>query len=39
MFNFNTFQPNVNIFVKSNDLRRSDRKKSLNFFSQNSGSL
>jgi len=25
-FNFNTFQPNVNTFVNSDDLRRPDRK-------------
>jgi len=30
MFNSTTFQPNVNTFVKSDDLRRPDRKKSLN---------
>jgi len=26
MSNYNTFQPNVNSFVKSDDLRRPDRK-------------
>jgi len=36
----NTFQPNVNTFVKSDDLRKPDRKKSLKlFFYKSSGSL
>jgi len=34
MSNSITFQPNVNTFVKLDDLRRPDRKKSLNFFLQ-----
>jgi len=36
----NTFHPNVNTFVKSDDLRRPDRKKWFNLiFYKSSGSL
>jgi len=37
MSNSNIFQPNVNTFVKSDDLRRLDRKKSLNLFYKSTG--
>jgi len=39
MSNSNNFQPNVNTFVKSDDLRRTVRKKLLDLFFQISGSL
>jgi len=40
MSNSNTFQPNVNTFVKSADLRRTDRKNHWTFFFDKSkGSL
>jgi len=39
MSNSNTFQPNANTFVKSNDLRRSDRKNHWTFFYKSNGSF